>query len=121
MFTVEFYEDAKGSSPAYDFVMGLENKKLQAKIVGSLEVLAEKGNSLREPCSKHLDDGIFELRCKVASDIARLLYFFDKGRIVVVTNGFVKKTQKTPAKEIRLAKARRADYLQRKEHEDANA
>ena len=65
MFQVEFYEDDNGSSPAYDFVMGLENRKLQAKVVGSLEVLSEKGNALREPYSKHLSDGIFELRCKV--------------------------------------------------------
>lgn len=113
MFQVEFYEDDKGSSPAYDFIMGLDNKKLQAKVVGSLEVLSEKGNMLREPYSKHLDDGIFELRCKVATDIVRLLYFFHEGRIIVVTNGFVKKSQKTPAKEIALAKQRRKDYLAR--------
>ena len=61
MFGVEFYENGRGESPAYDFVFSLENKKLQAKIIGSLEVLAEKGNSLREPYSKHLVDGIFEL------------------------------------------------------------
>lgn len=114
MFEVEFYEDDHGSSPSYDFVMNMENRKLQAKIVGSLEVLADKGGSLREPYSKHLEDGIFELRCRVAHDIARLLYFFDEGKVVVVTNGFVKKTQKTPAKEIRLAKSLRADYLKRK-------
>ena len=57
MFGVEFYENGRGESPAYDFVFSLENKKLQAKIIGSLEVLAEKGNSLREPYSKHLVDG----------------------------------------------------------------
>ena len=114
MFEVEFYEDERGSSPAYDFVMSLENRKLQAKVVGSLEVLSEKGNMLREPYSKHLDDGIFELRCKVASDIVRLLYFFHEGKLIVVTNGFVKKTRKTPAREIALAKRRRMDYLERK-------
>lgn len=115
MFEVEFYEDETGDSPAYNFIMGLENRKLQAKVVGSLEVLAEQGNELREPYSEHLGDGIFELRCKVATDIVRLLYFFHKGRLIIVTNGFVKKTQKTPAREIALAKRRRADYLQRKE------
>lgn len=114
MFEVEFYEDEKGSSPTHEFVRKLENRKLQAKVVGSLEVLAEKGNSLREPYSKHLEDGIFELRCKAGRDIARLLYFFDEGKVIVLTNGFVKKTQKTPAREIRLAKTRRTDYLKRK-------
>lgn len=116
MFDVEFYEDKRGNSPAYDFVMNLKNRKLQAKVIGSLEVLAEQGNGLREPYSKHLGDGIFEVRCKVATDIVRLLYFFHEGKLIVVTNGFVKKTQKTPAREIALAKQRRADYLQRKEH-----
>ena len=116
MFQVEFYEDENGSSPAYDFVMGLENRKLQAKVVGSLEVLSEKGNALREPYSKHLSDGIFELRCKVVTDIVRMLSFFHAGKLIVVTNGFVKKSQKTPPKEIALAKKRRKDYLTREEH-----
>ena len=98
MFEVEFYEDERGSSPVYDFVKSLENRKLQAKVVGSLEVLAEKGNTLREPYSKHFDDGIFELRCKVASDIVRLLYFFYEGKLVVVTNGFVKKDPEDTSK-----------------------
>lgn len=115
MFEVELYEDERGFSPVYNFIMGLANRKLQAKVVGSLEVLAEKGNSLREPYSKHLEDGIFELRCKVASDIVRLLYFFHGDKLIVVTNGFVKKTQKTPAREIALAKRRRKDYLARGE------
>lgn len=115
MFDVEFYEDERGSSPAYEFVKNLENRKLQAKVIGSLEVLAEKGNALREPYSKYLDDGIFELRCKVASDIVRLLYFYHEGKLIVVTNGFVKKTRKTPAREIALAKKLRKDYLTRKE------
>lgn len=76
-------------------------------------MLSEKGNALREPYIKHLDEGIFELRCKVASDIARL--FFYEGKLIVVTNGFVKKAQKTPAREIALAKRRRKDCLTRKE------
>jgi phage-related protein len=86
------------------------------ELVRSLEVLSEKGNALREPYSRHLSDGIFELRCKVATDIVRLLYFFHEGKLIVVTNGFVKKSQKTPPKEIALAKKRRKDYLTREEH-----
>lgn len=46
------------------------------KMYGLLGILQEKGNMLREPYSKHLDDGIFELRCKFGSDITRVLYFF---------------------------------------------
>ncbi|MEE3452987.1 type II toxin-antitoxin system RelE/ParE family toxin [Dialister sp.] len=47
-----------------------------------------------------------------------MLYFFFIGRRIVLTNGFVKKTQKTPPEEIERAKRCRADYLRRKEHKD---
>lgn len=56
------------------------------------------------PYSDHLVDGIFEIRAKVGSDIARVLYFFVIGKKIVLTNGFIKKTQKTPKNEIELAK-----------------
>lgn len=113
MFEVVLFENERGISPVYDFIMSLENRKLQAKIIGSLEVLADKGSALREPYSKHLEDGIFELRCTVARNTVRLLYFFHEGRVIVVTNGFIKRSQKTPAREIKLAKSRRAAYLAR--------
>ena len=61
-----------------------------------------------------MGDGIFELRAKVGSDISRVLYFFVVGRTVVLTNGFIKKTQKTPPAEIERAKQYREDYLSRK-------
>ena len=49
---------------------------MRAKIFGLLGILQEKGNMIREPYSKHIGDGIFELRCKFGSDITRVLYFF---------------------------------------------
>ena len=60
-------------------------------------------------------DGIFELRTIVGHDIVRIMYFFDNNRIIIATNGFVKKQQKTPRNELDLAKKRRADYHKRKE------
>ena len=86
-------------------------------MIGLLEILEEKGNSLREPYSKHLDDGIFEIRCKVGKNITRVLYFFFYKRKIILTNGFVKKTLKTPKDEIKLAKVRRKDFLERMENE----
>ena len=68
------------------------------------------------PYSEELEDGIFELRAKVGSDISRVLYFFVVGRKIVLTNGFIKKAQKTPKSEIERAKKYRADYLGRKEN-----
>ncbi|MBQ9982237.1 MAG: type II toxin-antitoxin system RelE/ParE family toxin [Oscillospiraceae bacterium] len=65
-----------------------------------------------------MDDGIFELRAKIGSDISRVLYFFVIGRKIILTNGFIKKTQKTPKEEIEKAKRYRADYLNRKDDDD---
>lgn len=111
-FEVEFYTKDNGEKPAKDFILGLD-VKMRAKILGIINVLEENGNQLREPYSKHLDDGIFEIRGKVGTDIARVLYFFYYGKNIIITNGFIKKTQETPKREIKLAKAYRKDYLER--------
>lgn len=87
--------------------------KMRAKMYGLLSILQEKGNLLREPYSKHLEDGIFELRCALGGDVTRVLFFFYYEKKIVLTNGFVKKTQKTPREEILLAKIRRKDFLER--------
>ena len=113
-FTIEPYEKENGESPVEDFINSLD-MKMRAKVYGLLSILQDKGNMLREPYSKHLDDGIFELRCKVGSNITRVLYFFYYEGTIVLTNGFEKKTQKTPLGEIKLAKERRADYIERME------
>ena len=55
-----------------------------------------------------------KIRAKVGSDITRVLYFFCVDRKVILTNGFIKKTQKTPSGEIEKAKKYRDDYLLRK-------
>ena len=113
-FEVDFYKKTDGSKPVGAFIKSL-NIKLKAKVVSNLHLLEEYGNLAREPLSKELEDGIFELRTIEGSDIVRILYFFDKGKIIIATNGFVKKKQKTPRSEIELAKNRRADYHRRKE------
>lgn len=111
-FEVEFYKTENGKEPIAEFLDSLDNK-MTAKLVGLMEILEEKGTELRMPYSEHLEDGIFELRCKQGSNITRVLYFFFVGRKIIVTNGFVKKTHKTPPKEIKLAKERRADWIRR--------
>ncbi len=113
-FEVIFYEKESGVYPVKEFINSLE-PKMQAKFIGFLELLQDYGNSLREPYSKSLGDGIFELRCKVGNNISRVLYFFYFEGKIVLTNGFVKKTQKTPASEIKLAKRYRDDFIKRAE------
>ena len=111
-FDVEYYETKEGKMPVEDFILA-QNIKMQAQIFRTLELLEIKGDDLREPYSKYLEDGIFEIRVKVGNNITRILYFFVIGQKVILTNGFVKKVQKTPKKEINLAKKYRKDYLGR--------
>jgi phage-related protein len=111
-FEVIFYEKENGDCPVEEFINSLD-VKMRAKMIGLLELLEEKGNQLREPYSKPIDDGIFEIRCKVGNNITRVLYFFYYEGKIILTNGFIKKTQKTPPEEIKLAKERRADFKER--------
>ena len=108
-YEVEYYELPDGSRPAEAFILE-QDIKMRAKIFLALEFLEERGPALREPYSKALGDGIFEVRAKQGSDISRVLYFFVVGKKIILTSGFVKKTQKTPSREIEKAKRYRADY-----------
>lgn len=112
-FKVIFYAQEDGTEPAKDFILALD-KKMRAKVMKELKMLSLNGTELREPYSKLLEDGIFELRAQSGSDITRVLYFFFIGHKIILTNGFVKKSAKTPPEEIDRAKRCRADYLKRK-------
>ena len=113
-FEVEFYEKENGEQPAKEFMLSFD-KKLRAKLADTIMILQDNGYELREPYSKHISEGIFELRAKQGSDITRVMYFFYVDRHIILTNGFIKKTQKTPQSEIEKAKRYRSDYLKRKE------
>ncbi len=108
-----FYDLPNGTEPVKEFLDSLDTK-MRAKMLRTIILLRDNGSQLHEPYSKSLDDGIFELRAKVGSDITRVLYFFIVGRKVILTNGFIKKTQKTPLSEIEKAKRYRTEYLSRK-------
>ena len=112
-FVVEFYEKDNGEQPAREFLLSLD-KKMRAKMLMIIDVLQDNGYERREPYSKHLSEGIFELRAQVGSDISRALYFFFVDQHIILTNGCIKKTQRTPAREIEKAKEYRANYLNRR-------
>lgn len=113
-FNLEFYQTENGECPVEDFIE-LQDIKMQAKIYKMLELLEERGNRLRMPYSEYLGDGIFQIRAQVGNNITRVLYFFFVDEKIILTNGFMKKTQRTPPSELVLAKKYRADYLIRQE------
>ena len=106
------YEKPDGTCPVEVFLLGLD-VKMRVKTMRTIDLLQNNGTELREPYSKALDDGLFELRVKVGSNITRVLYFFCVGGKAVLTNGFVKKSDQTPQAQKNLARQFRADYLSR--------
>jgi len=112
-FELEFYKKANGDCPVSDFLASL-NKVMRFKAMHALDLLELFGNRPKGDYSRFVEDGIFEVRAQTKTDITRILYFFDENRRIVLTNGFVKKTQKMPASELETAKKYRADHLARR-------
>ena len=74
-FEIIFYKTKDGKVPVKDFLDSLD-VKMRAKTLMAVRIIKNNGNMVREPYSKPLEDGIFELRAKVGTDITRILYFF---------------------------------------------
>ena len=114
MRTINFYRLPNGSSPVEQFLDSLAGKQAQ-KVLWVLQLVEELAVLPRQYFKKLIDsEGIWEVRIQLGNDIFRLLGFFDGGTLLVLTNGFTKKSQKTPAQEITLAVRRKEEYLARR-------
>ena len=121
MYTVEFYETRDGQCPVWEFLENLRIKSASNKdariqhkqAILYIELLQQNGTRLNDNITKHLEDGIWELR----PGNNRVFYFFYENNTFVLLHQFRKKSQKTPKREIEKAKSERIDYLSRKEHD----
>jgi phage-related protein len=88
-----------------------QSKKVKAKIVWTFDLI-EDLQQVPETYLKHIEntEGLYEIRVQFGGDIFRIFCFFDQGQLVILVNGFQKKTQKTPKKEIELALKIKAEY-----------
>lgn len=113
---IEVFADKQGSAPLSTFLNNIkrDKPKLAAKVIREIEMLETFGRDLREPSSKFIGDGIFELRANIGKDAARVFYMLD-GDKAVLLNAYVKKTSKAPRAEIAKAKKYQADYIAGKE------
>ena len=84
---------------------------IYASFVRISEQMVMSGPNLGMPYTKAMGDGLFEIRARGPEGIGRAFFCCMKGRRVVILHGFVKKTQATPVKELRLAKQRMKDVL----------
>jgi phage-related protein len=103
--TIIFYKDY------FQTFFVKQNKKVKAKIVWTFDLI-EDLQRVPETYLKHIEntEGLYEIRVQLGSDIFRIFCFFDKGQLVVLANGFQKKTQRTPKKEIELALKIKEEY-----------
>lgn len=88
-----------------------QTKKVKEKIVWTFELI-EDLNRIPENYLKHIENtnGLFEIRVQVGNDIFRIFCFFEKDQLIIIINGFKKKTQKTPRKEIEIALKIKSEY-----------
>jgi len=107
--TVIFYKDYFQSF----FIK--QDKKVKAKIVWTLNLIEDLQN-IPDTYLKHLKAtaGLYEVRIQLGNNIFRIFCFFDEGKLVVLMNGFQKKTQKTPKREIEKALKIKNEYEQGK-------
>jgi phage-related protein len=111
---IQFYRNASGDCPVEEFLDSLGPKQAQ-KIAWVLRLVKELPLVPKQYFKKLKGaDGLWEVRAEFGGDAFRLLGFWDAARLIILTNGFAKKTQKTPEREIKLAAQRKRDYLNRK-------
>jgi phage-related protein len=103
--TIVFYKDYFG----HFFVK--QRDKVKDKIIWTFELIEEL-ERVPETYLKHMEntEGLFEIRVQQGSDIFRIFCFFERGQLVVLANGFQKKTQKTPRQEIEKALKIKEEY-----------
>lgn len=108
---VVYFVTNSGRKPVEEFIKGL-NVHSRDKFFSIVELLENFGRGLTWPHAKYIGDEIFELRFEAVEGATRVLYFFFDGEKAVLTNGFPKKSNKTPKHEKATAIERRKTYLQ---------
>jgi phage-related protein len=114
-YEVIFYEDDRGRSPIKDFLESLDAKansnkqakQLLSKFILYIEILEKSGTRSGLPYTKHIGNGIWELRPKDH----RVFFFGWEGNKIVLLHSFRKETKKTPPKEIEQAEREMNDWL----------
>jgi len=112
IYKIKFYVSALGDCPFEEF---LENAgtKVEVKFAKLLKILSYEGPNLKRPYADMLKSGIRELRVIFSSNQYRGLYFFFHGDYIIVTHGFVNKTDSVPEHEIDLAIRYKTDFESR--------
>ena len=114
MRVIKFYRTESGNCPVEDFLNDLPEKQSK-KIAWTLRVVRDLELVPTQYLKKlKSTDDIWEVRATIGNNTFRLLGFFDGPKLIVLTSGFAKKTNKVPKQEIETAEERKRDYYRRK-------
>jgi len=113
LWDIEYYEAANGQIPVKEFIEAL-NVKERAKIARTIDLLEEFGINLGMPYAEHVEGELWELRARLSNNRYRIIYFLNTGQVFIMLHAFVKKTQKIPKSEIKIANKRLRDYISRR-------
>ncbi len=105
------YRNIKYYKNYFQIFFNQQSKKVKEKIIWTFD-LVEHLERVPETYLKHIENanGLYEIRVQLSSNIFRVFCFFDQGQLVVLVNGFQKKSHKTPRKEIEKALKIKEDY-----------
>ncbi len=113
MKSIIFYRTQSGKCPIEEHLDTLTDSQV-AKITWVLKLIRESERVSTKYFKKLVNtDDIWEVRIRLGSNIFRILGFIHNNELIILTNSFQKKTQKTPTKEIKLAEKRKYEYLNR--------
>ena len=101
--TVRFFRESTGSEPVRDWLKGLPNA--EKREIGADIKTVQFGWPIGMPLVDHIDGGIWEVRTRLATRLARVLFIL-QGNLMVLLHGFIKKERKTPKADLDLAKQR---------------
>jgi phage-related protein len=104
---VVFYKSGAGKEPVREWLKKLN--KDDRKIIGEDIKTVQYGWPLGMPLVRKIEKGLWEVRTQLDNRIARILFTSHKG-IMVLLHGFIKKSQKTPAKDLKISKQRMAIF-----------
>lgn len=114
MREIIFYRTKGGKCPVEEFLDSLDDRQV-TRVLWVLRLIKELEKIPKEYFKKLIGtDDIWEIRISAGRSNFRILGFFDGNNFIVLTNGFAKKSPKTPRKEIQLAEQRKKDYMGRK-------
>jgi len=112
MNKVEYYIKSDGTVPVADFLDDLPDK-LRAKAIRDIDILDKHGTKLKMPYEEQIEGKLWQLRIRTSGDSSRIFYFVYTSNKIILLHGFMKKTPRTPKREIAIAKSYMTDHLMR--------